>query len=518
MTFLSGLIALLGLIHLSSQSEDKLKSASMATDWESAQNKCINDNRILMSEMPSAIFLANVKPSEVVWVNAKVTRIEYASGQIEHLKIAYMPSETYLGNCICVSSSHNRQTIKTCTQTKTSINWIEARQKYTFNGDTWDPFPSHSIKNAVAMLVKGPAVWLSKYTTGKIDGLNDSVSKCVGFQRLGDGTFVERLDNCSNPHSYLCAENRDSYAPTFTRLETPIPELSIDGDFFPGSSQDQIRKFIGAIACGVAGCIVIVIAAVGAVYGYRRHKRRRQYRQSLRRFRNKQTIISTNTRPRASDIDKARSLTLDSSAVQGKISYEDCTGKKYATLQGEVARECKGRLNSQGHVNEIEPNVDSMDLEKYEEFSPSCNKFHTLEPGKEVYKNTRPKKASIHADEKAFANTAVDDCYVGKGKPILSKKTRGVKQQPEQATPVGNDDSENGIAKLNYDVPPRRQKGQFGLKCGKAAGNKQREMTTEFPQKQGEGQEDAESQDAKLDDLESYENLHLGAIKGMLKI
>ncbi|XP_052279433.1 uncharacterized protein LOC127877527 isoform X2 [Dreissena polymorpha] len=511
MPFLFGLIVLLGLIHLSSQSDNTINLVSVATDWESAQNNCINETRILISEMPSVISLANVKPGDVIWVNAKVTRIEYHGGKMEYSKLAYMPSETFLENCICVSKTGTR----TCTRTKTAINWTEAHQKCTFNGDTWDPLPSHRIKQTLAMLEKGPSVWLSKYPSRKIDVLDETVSKCVCLQRLEDGSFVERLDNCSNSHRYVCVKDRDSHAPTLTRLETLIPELSINGDAngenissLPGSNEGgQSKKLIGSIAGGVAGCIVIVIAAAVAVNVCRRYHRRRQYRQSLRRYQNKQSIRSTHTLPRASYLDKGRSMTLDSSVVQGKIKYEDCTGKKYATLQGEVARECKGRLNRQGYVNEIEPDIDSIeDLEKYEEFSPSCNNFHTLEPGQEVYENKRPKKASILADEKTFDNSAEDDCYVEKGKPFLTKKTRGAKQQPEQATPVGNDDSEYGRAKLNYDAPPRRQKGQFSLKFGKVASNKQRAMATEFSQKQREGQEDEVSQDATLDDLDNYEN------------
>ncbi|XP_052253438.1 uncharacterized protein LOC127859892 isoform X1 [Dreissena polymorpha] len=517
MPLLSGLISLLGLIQLSSQSDNNLKLVSVATDWESAQNNCIHETRILISEMPSVISLANVKPGDVIWVNAKVTRIEYHGGKIEYSKLAYMPSEKFLENCICVSKIVNDSGTRTCTRTKTAINWTEAHQKCTFNGETWDPLPSHRIKQTLAMLEKGPSVWLSKYPSRKIEVLDETVSKCVCLQRLEGGSFVERLDNCSSSHRYVCAKDRDNHAPTLTRLETLIPELSINGDAneenisdLPGSNGNvESKMLIGAIAGGVAGCIVIVIAAAVAVYVCRRYHRRRQYRQSLRRFQNKQTNRSTNTLPRASDLDKGRSLTLDSSVVQGKIKYEDCTGKKYATLQGEVARECKGRLNRQGYVNEIEPNIDSIeDLEKYEEFSPSCNNVHTLEPGQEVYENTRLKKASIHTDEKAFDNSAEDDCYVEKGKPILTKKTRGAKQQPEQATLVTNDDSEYGRVKLNYDIPPRRQKGQFGLKFCKAAGNKQRAIATEFSQKQREGQEDEVSQDATLDDLDEYENFN----------
>ena len=62
-------------------SDNNLKLVAVATDWESAQNNCINETRILISEMPSVISLANVKPGDVIWVNAKVTRIEYHGGR-----------------------------------------------------------------------------------------------------------------------------------------------------------------------------------------------------------------------------------------------------------------------------------------------------------------------------------------------------------------------------------------------------------------------------------------------------
>lgn len=152
------------------------------------------------------------------------------------------------------------------------------------------------------------------------------------------------------------------------------------------------------------------------------------------------------------------------------------------------------------------------DLESYEEFSPSHKKLDSLEPGQEVYENTRLKKASVHVDEKESEG---DDGYVESGKAMVTKKTSGARQQPVQAKPDGNVATDTGRAKLNYDVPPRREKGRFGLKFGTAAGNKQRAIVGELLQQQRGGQEDAQSQrgqedapsqNATLLELDNYEN------------
>jgi hypothetical protein len=36
----------------------------------------------------------------------------------------------------------------------------------------------------------------------------ESSDMCVCIARQGDGSFVERLDNCSSQHSYVCAEGK----------------------------------------------------------------------------------------------------------------------------------------------------------------------------------------------------------------------------------------------------------------------------------------------------------------------
>ncbi|KAH3702554.1 hypothetical protein DPMN_077578 [Dreissena polymorpha] len=64
-------------------------------------------------------------------------------------------------------------------RTKTAINWTEANKKCTFDGDTWDPLPSHRIKQTLAMLAKGPSVWLSKYPHIYKTRSNLNSSKCI---------------------------------------------------------------------------------------------------------------------------------------------------------------------------------------------------------------------------------------------------------------------------------------------------------------------------------------------------
>ncbi|XP_052232177.1 uncharacterized protein LOC127845353 isoform X2 [Dreissena polymorpha] len=224
------------------------------------------------------------------------------------------------------------------------MNWMDAQNICTSKGNLWDPLPIDKIKQYVHWIAENEFVWLPKYPGGKLVELNDSVSLCLSAERLENLSFTWRFENCANSHGYVCADDTKTKSTTLTTSRktkksrsptTVIPSTitsslispSTDttnttqektteptpssikystatntstsamhnvtfGESSRGSDDTKDSTTVIWFVIGGIGIVGFIVGTIGTVYGCRREDCRRLSRQSLKRFRNGQTIIS----------------------------------------------------------------------------------------------------------------------------------------------------------------------------------------------------------------------------------
>ncbi|WAR06487.1 hypothetical protein MAR_021856 [Mya arenaria] len=275
------LIVILWNITVTLQQDDGPRAfhVSMPETWHTALNVCKVTDSLLLPELSDRpLFQDQLKetmqPGDFVWINAKQLTINF----------------TY--------------SYSLCGTGGARISWREAAGTCGSMG-TWQAIEPSSVQRIVGLLKDEMPVWLQKYRNNILPETESDL--CIGLERQTDGSFADRVDNCSSKHSFFCV--RGEYSPTLTRLSEPVSVVTGHGDHDNMSeSEDEHEKGPGenspnlthresnadnedtarhglvfGVVGGMAALLVVLLVGIGARYVLSRYRLIQQYRKSRRR-------------------------------------------------------------------------------------------------------------------------------------------------------------------------------------------------------------------------------------------
>ncbi|WAR04179.1 hypothetical protein MAR_019548 [Mya arenaria] len=246
---------------------------SMPGSWHTAREWCRVVDSLLLPELSDRpLFLDQLKetlqPGDLVWINAKQLTID--------LTYSYT---------LCATGGAR-------------ISWREAAGACGSMG-TWQVIEPSSARSIVGLLKDEMPVWLQKYRNNILPETESEL--CMGLERQTDGLFADRVDNCSNKHSFFCVRGPEMYSPTLTRLSEPVSVVTGHGDHdnmsVPVDEQPKDREsnadnedtarpsLVFGVVGGMAALLVVLLVGFGARYVLSRYRLIQQYRKSRRRRR-----------------------------------------------------------------------------------------------------------------------------------------------------------------------------------------------------------------------------------------
>ncbi|WAR06626.1 hypothetical protein MAR_021995 [Mya arenaria] len=479
---------------------------SMPETWHTALNVCKVTDSLLLPELSDRpLFQDQLKetmqPGDFVWINAKQLTINF----------------TY--------------SYSLCGTGGARISWREAAGTCGSMG-TWQAIEPSSVQRIVGLLKDEMPVWLQKYRNNILPETESDL--CIGLERQTDGSFADRVDNCSSKHSFFCVRDPDKYSPTLTRLSEPVSVVTGHGDHGNKSvpvdehpkdresnadNEDTARPgLVVGVVGGLAALLVVLLVGFGGRYVLRRFRLRQQYRKSRRRYNDRKTTLSSRSEAETRR-DMSRPSVQSSGFTKTALSEGEYE-KSYSTLQNDVVRQCKTRMMSDLRGRDSQAPLKpyhSMDglnkegdalqeLDGYEDYNPQCTDL-TLEngrlhvagfpaPDQEMYENTRPVKQKT-ANIVKKANGRSQEDAATPALPGHKMKVHGVRSQR-------GDNYDDPRARVEtYDIPPKRQKGRFRLQKNS---NKKTTTNMEAEQTQLLRTKEMVKDVATIDDLDAYEN------------
>ncbi|XP_052805505.1 uncharacterized protein LOC128234925 [Mya arenaria] len=504
---------------------------SMPETWHTALNVCKVTDSLLLPELSDRpLFQDQLKetmqPGDFVWINAKQLTINFTYSR-KYLRLAYAFQNLTLQDCLCFDGKR----YSLCGTGGARISWREAAGTCGSMG-TWQAIEPSSVQRIVGLLKDEMPVWLQKYRNNILPETESDL--CIGLERQTDGSFADRVDNCSSKHSFFCVRDPDKYSPTLTRLSEPVSVVTGHGDHGNKSvpvdehpkdresnadNEDTARPgLVVGVVGGLAALLVVLLVGFGGRYVLRRFRLRQQYRKSRRRYNDRKTTLSSRSEAETRR-DMSRPSVQSSGFTKTALSEGEYE-KSYSTLQNDVVRQCKTRMMSDLRGRDSQAPLKpyhSMDglnkegdalqeLDGYEDYNPQCTDL-TLEngrlhvagfpaPDQEMYENTRPVKQKT-ANIVKKANGRSQEDAATPALPGHKMKVHGVRSQR-------GDNYDDPRARVEtYDIPPKRQKGRFRLQKNS---NKKTTTNMEAEQTQLLRTKEMVKDVATIDDLDAYEN------------
>ncbi|XP_052807001.1 uncharacterized protein LOC128236156 isoform X2 [Mya arenaria] len=234
------LIVILWNITVTLQQDDGPRAfhVSMPETWHTALNVCKVTDSLLLPELSDRpLFQDQLKetmqPGDFVWINAKQLTINFTYSR-KYLRLAYAFQNLTLQDCLCFDGKR----YSLCGTGGARISWREAAGTCGSMG-TWQAIEPSSVQRIVGLLKDEMPVWLQKYRNNILPETESDL--CIGLERQTDGSFADRVDNCSSKHSFFCV--RGEYSPTLTRLSEPVSVVTGHGDHDNMSeSEDEHEK------------------------------------------------------------------------------------------------------------------------------------------------------------------------------------------------------------------------------------------------------------------------------------